>query len=308
MAAGRLPCDTTAIPFWHPLTLLAMSLLSRWERRFGRFAVPNVTVVLIVGQVFLFVAQQLNPPNGGVDVLESIRLYPAAVLSGEVWRLVTFLFVPPLTNLIFAFIFWYLFYLMGTTLEANWGTFRYNVFLLIGYVASAGTAFIVHFALGGVNMPANNGFLYGTVFLAFARLYPDFVMYLLFILPVKIKWLALIQWIGYALGFVAGDWMAKGMIAASVLNYFLFFGRDIWRDMKQGHRRMRHQARTLRTPQRLVHKCAVCGLTSEESPQTQFRYCSRCDGERCYCPEHLHNHEHASRASGEVGGERKVKL
>src|SRR5688572_12048320 len=237
-----------------------MSLLSRLERRFCRFAVPNITVVFIVGQVFLYVAQQLTPPNGGVDVLDKFRLYPAAVVNGEVWRLVTFLFNPPTTNLIFAFFFWYLFYLMGTTLEVSWGAFRYNLFLLIGYLASVAMAFAIHFAVG-VNMPANSGFLYGTVFLAFARLFPDFVMYIFFVLPVKIRWLALIQWIGYAIGFLFGDWMSRGMIAASVLNYFLFFGRDIWRDMKQGHRRMRHQARALRAPQRIVHKCGVCGLT-----------------------------------------------
>jgi hypothetical protein len=203
------------------------------------------------------------------------------------------LFDPPITNLVFAFFFWYLFYLMGTTLEVNWGTFRYNAFLLIGYLASVVSAFAVHFGVG-LPLPANNGFLYGTVFLAFARLYPDFVMYIFFVLPVKIRWLALFQWCGYAVGLLFGDWMSRGMIAASVLNYLLFFGRDIWRDMKQGHRRMQHQARTIRSPQRLVHKCAVCGLTSEESPRTQFRYCSKCGGERCFCPEHLHGHEHVA--------------
>jgi hypothetical protein len=281
-----------------------MSLLSRLEPKIGRFAVPNLTVLLIAGQVFLYVAQQMNPQQGGADVLDKIRFYPASVLSGEVWRLVTFLFDPPLTNLLFAFFFWYLLYLMGTTLEASWGTFRYNVFLAIGYLATVASAFVIYLALGGLNMPANNGFLYGTVFLAFARLYPDFVMYIFFILPVKIRWLAMFQWLVYGVNFIVGPPMIKGMIAASVLNYLLFFGRDIWRDMKQGHRRMQHQARSVRSPQRLVHKCSVCGLTSDESPQTQFRYCSKCDGELCYCPEHLQSHEHVARRNAETVGER----
>ena len=78
-------------------------------------------------------------------------------------------------------------------------------------------------------MPASNGFLYGTVFLAFARFFPDFTIYIMFfVLPVKIRWLALLQWIGYAYGFLFGDWMTKAMIVASVANYLLFFGRDIW--------------------------------------------------------------------------------
>jgi hypothetical protein len=154
-------------------------------------------------------------------------------------------------------------------------------------------------------MPASIVFLQGTVFLAFARLYPDFTLLIFFILPVKIRWLALLTWILYGFEFLFGDGMGRVMVAASVLNYLLFFGADIWQDVKHGHRRMRHQARTHKAPQRLVHKCAVCGLTSEDAPQAQFRYCSRCEGERCYCPEHLRDHEHVVRhaeAVGERGG------
>jgi hypothetical protein len=274
------------------------------QSKFGRFAVPNLTLILILGQVFLYLARYVAPGAANGDVLEKVRLIPAEVLNGQVWRVVTFLFDPPITNPIFAFFFWYMFYFMGTTLEANWGTFRYNLFLLVGYVACVAAAFISHYATGN-GIPANNGFLYGTVFLAFARLYPDFVLYLMFILPVKIKWLAWLQWIIYGLSFLSGDWMIRGMIAASVANYMLFFGRDIWHDARHGHRRMQHQARNKKLSTRLVHKCAVCGLNSDTSPQTQFRYCSKCDGELCYCPEHLQNHEHKSRGAVEVAAEKR---
>jgi len=115
-------------------------------------------------------------------------------------------------------------------------------------------------------MPASSGFLYGTVFLAFARLYPDFTMLIFFILPVKIRWLALLQWIVYGWTFLFGGWMMKAMVLASVVNYLLFFGRDIWLDIKHGHRRMLRQAQSLRSPQRIVHTCRVCGLTSDDAP------------------------------------------
>jgi hypothetical protein len=270
-----------------------MSILSRLNSKFGRYAVPNLTVILIIGQVFLYVAQQLNPGQQGFNMLERIRMYPDRVLAGEYWRVVTFLFDPPTTNLIFAVFFWYLFYLMGTTLEVTWGTFRYNVYLLIGYVASLAFAFGTYFALGGLaGVPASSGFLYGTVFLAFARFFPDFTLYIFFILPIKIKWLALLQWIGYAYWFLFGPWMMKAMVVASVINYLLFFGNDIWRGVKQGHRRMRHQARALQAPPRLVHSCRTCGITSDDAPHMQFRYCSKCNGDACYCPAHLREHEH----------------
>lgn len=269
-----------------------MSLLSKLEPRLRRFALPNLTVLLIAGQVFLYLVDQLKLGPGNEDLLQSIRLYPAKVLEGEIWRLLTFVFDPPTTILIFAFFFWYLFFLMGTTLEANWGDFRYNVFLGIGYIASVAMAFVMYWIDPEAQLPANNGFLYGTVFLAFARLFPDFVITLFFILPVKIKWLAMLQWIGYGLNLLFGPWIIKGMVVASVANYLLFFGSDVWRSMRKSHRRMRYQAGTLKAPGRLVHRCTICGLTSDESPQTQFRYCSKCEGTLCYCPEHLQNHEH----------------
>src|SRR5690242_19915970 len=123
-----------------------MSIISRLDAKFGRYAVPNLTVILIIGQVFLYVASQLNPGRQGFDILSRISFEPDKVVAGEFWRLFTFVFAPPLTNLIFAVFFWYLFYLMGTTLEVTWGTFRYNVYLLIGYVCSVVAAFIVYFS------------------------------------------------------------------------------------------------------------------------------------------------------------------
>src|SRR5215213_3263632 len=141
-----------------------MTILSRMNAKFGRYAVPNLTVILIIGQVLMFIAQQLDPGQQGFDMLDRIRMYPDRVLAGEYWRVITFLFDPPTTNPIFAAFFWYLFYLMGTTLEVTWGTFRYNVYLLIGYVASIAFAFGTYFSFGGLaGMPASSGFLYGTV-------------------------------------------------------------------------------------------------------------------------------------------------
>jgi hypothetical protein len=314
MAVSAAPCDTIDFTLERTRYCLGlnMSVLSRLESRFGWLAVPNLTLILIVGQVFLYIARHFAPGAADEDVLEKVRLLPADVLAGQVWRIITFLFDPPITNPIFAFFFWYMFYFMGSTLESNWGTFRYNVFLLIGYVACLVSAFATYYAVKNAglpaeligDMPANNGFLYGTVFLAFARLYPEFVLYIMFVLPVKIKWLAWLQWIFYGLTFLGGDWMVKGMVVASVANYWLFFGRDIWQGAKQGHRRMQHQARTLKGQGKLIHTCAICGLSSDTSPQTQFRYCSKCDGERCYCSDHLQNHQHVSReAAGALGTE-----
>ncbi len=281
-----------------------MSLLSKLNAKFGRYGIPNLTVILIVGQVFLYVASRLDLNNQKLDILDRIRMFPDRVLAGEWWRVVTYLFDPPGMNLIFAFFFWYLFYLMGTTLEVTWGAFRYNIYLLIGYIASIAAAFGVYFASGGVvPFPANNIFLESSVFLAFARFFPDFTLYVMYVIPIKIKWLAAIQWVMYAFFFFGGGWMGKAMVTASVANYLLFFGNDIWRDIKQGHRRTMHHARALRAPSRIVHTCRACGITSDDAPHMQFRYCSKCEGESCYCPAHLRDHDHViKQLAGDPGG------
>lgn len=265
-----------------------MSLIHRLQRRFGRLAVPNLTVVIIVGQIALYMLQMMQQGAR----LDRILLIPELVLQGEVWRLITFIFTPPAVSPIFVIFFWMLFYIFGTALETQWGVFRYNLFLLIGYVANVGAAFIAH-GFGYSDLPTN-GFLYGTVFLAFARLFPDYVLYIMFILPVKVKWLALLQWVFYGYSLLAGPWIARLLVIASVLNYLLFFGKEHWQDFRFGVRRRAYQAKAKRTSQTPRHVCTVCGVNSKESPRTLFRYCSKCAGDLCYCPDHIQDHEHVT--------------
>ncbi|APZ95223.1 hypothetical protein [Fuerstiella marisgermanici] len=257
-------------------------MISRLERKFGRFAVPNLTLILIVGQVAAFVLGQRDP-----QIWERLVLVPSKVLDGEVYRLVSFLILPPGTALLWAFFFWYLFYLMGTALEQYWGTFRFNVFLLIGYVATVAASFI------SPEAPAGNGFLQGSVFLAFAYLNPNFELMLAFILPVKIKWFALLTWAFFVLTIVFGDWPERLSAMAGTLNFFLFFGSEIFGRARSGQRFMASQAKRFgQKPPEFFHKCYSCGLTDADDPSMDFRYCSKCSGDLCYCSEHLRSHEH----------------
>jgi hypothetical protein len=281
---------------------MPLTLLDRLQRRFGRFAIPNLTLILIAGQAALYVASYL--PQG--VALERVALDPAKVMQGEIWRLATFLFTPPSTGPIFVIFYFALFHLFGNTLEQQWGTFKYNLFLLIGYLANIVAAFIAaaiegrefggaaNAAVPLASQLATNGFLYSSLFLAFARLYPDFTLNLFFILPIRIKWLALLQWLTYGYLFIRGDWMTRMLIAATVLNYLLFFGREHWREFKYGYRRRSFQAKAKQALAPAKHTCVVCGLSSDESPRTLFRYCSKCTGQRCYCPEHIRDHEHVT--------------
>lgn len=270
-----------------------MPLLQKLERKLSRWAIPNLTTIIIAGQVLLYFMITMRPDRGpGGDILSRIVLLPSAVISGEVWRLITFVFVPPRSSSLMIIFYWMLMYLFGTSLEQHWGVARYNLYLLIGYLASLAAVFIA-WSLGS-NLIAENSFLYGTLFLAYARMNPNFVIHLFFVLPIQIKWLALLAWLGYGYSFLTGTGMARLLVVASVLNYLFFFGREHWRDLKGGHRRRAYQSKISKVTQAILHQCKVCDLNSENSPRTLFRYCSKCDGQCCYCPEHIQAHEHVT--------------
>jgi hypothetical protein len=266
-----------------------MSLLDRLERSLGRYAIPNLSLYLVMGQVFVLLAHLL----GQLD-LRALELVPLLVVNGEPWRAVTFLFLPPPPGM-FGYFFvafaWYIFYLMGNALEEQWGVFRFNVFLLVGATLTIATSFLTPLA------SATNGFIAGTVFLAFARLNPDFEMLLFFILPVRIKWLALLTWVLYGVQFALGGWASRWQILASVGNFLLFFGGDIIRSARQERRRVVRETERAEEEAAPRHRCHVCGKTDRSHPDLDFRYCSKCEGDQCYCPEHIHNHAHVVAAN-----------
>ena len=253
-----------------------MSFLTRLERALGRFAIPNISLYLVLAQVLFWGVSLLGYFN-----LAVIQLLPAAVYAGEWWRVVTFLFLPPTSHPVFIAFAWYLFWMMGSSLESYWGVFRYNLFLFVGWLLTVAVAFIFP------NSYSTNLFLAGSVFLAFAFLNPDFEMLLFFILPVKIKWLALIQWLFYGFIVLTGTWPAKFVVLAAVGNFLLFFSGDIIQRLKTGRRRMEHQSKVAAARAAAEseprHRCVVCGKTDLSHPREEFRYS---DDDQCYCSEH----------------------
>jgi hypothetical protein len=266
-----------------------MKLLDNLQRRFGRYALPHVTEGLIACQVLTYVFCMTKP-----EFSESLAMIPARVMQGEVWRLVTFLCEPPLSNPLWAFFFWYFFYLTGTVLEGTWGTFRYNVYLLVGWFLTVVLSFV------DLAAPASAGFLQASVFLAFAYLYPDFQVQLYFIFPIKVKWLAMLQWASYLWILTFGDLSAQLMVAAAIGNFILFFWHDIAARMRSGQWRMTQQARQIRQARLPRHTCSVCGVTNLSDPKASFRYCSTCAGAPCYCMDHIHTHAHIVAVKAEV--------
>ena len=198
-----------------------MKWLDQLERRFHFVAIPEFPLFIVTANGLIYLMAQFQPV-----FVDRLLLDPAAVRSGEWWRLLTFLFVPALMRPLF-FVFWLLFlYQISEALENAWGEFRFFFFYLLGAAVTAIAALVL------LKEPAGNSFLNISLFLAFATLFPDFELLLFFILPIKVKYLAYFTWFTVALSFVVGSFVPRVTIGASLFNYALFFGADLGRSVR----------------------------------------------------------------------------
>lgn len=260
-----------------------MKVIDYLDRKIGRFAIPNLTIYLIAGQSFFYIMYLTGKLDRGATYLSA-----GLLMEGEWWRLFTLPFDPPRQSLIFTLFAWYFFYMMGSTLEEHWGAFRYNAYLLFGCILTVAASFLFP------EYPVSNTFLGGSIFLAFATLFPDFQILLFFILPVRIKWLALLTGLGYAYQLLFGDWATRLLVLAATANYLLFFARDLLLTIRYGQRQiLKKGARVIQSKvERPGHRCTTCGITAESHPEMDFRYCPQCAGQFGYCKEHIFSHEH----------------
>lgn len=252
-----------------------MSWLDKLERRVGFLAIPGLIRIVVGFNALVFVLLWLNP-----DYVSVLTLDPVRIRHGEVWRLVTYIFIPQSTSpLWIIFVLWFLWWI-GDGLERAFGAFRLTLYFFVGMIGTTVAAFFF-----GSNF--SNSMLIASLFYAFARFYPDEVIYVLLILPLKVKWIA---WILAALllaGFFMGTNAYRMALVAAFSNYLIFFGPSIIHDARHRHdvserrRRFETQSRSEAEP---LHKCTVCGATELSDPNLDFRVAR--NGEE-YCVPHL---------------------
>ena len=279
-----------------------MNWLDKLERKLGRFAIPNLTVYLLAGYVIGFGVMYLMP-----ELLGWITLEPMLIVRGQVWRLISWVLVPPTTRPISLLFLVLLYYSLGTALERTWGTFRYNVYIFSGLLFTVLAVFglyAFYYFRYGVEVPLSAVGLIGTnyitmsIFLAFAVIYPDMEVMLYFILPIKMKWMALVYVVLAGYDFINGGIGIRVAIGASLLNFVIFFLST--RNYKRfGPREQARKAKFKKqsSPHMTYtngahHRCAVCGRTELDDPCLEFRFCSKCNGNYEYCQDHLFTHEH----------------
>ena len=293
-----------------------MKFINKIERKFGKYAIRNL-MFYIIGLYILGLMIQLF---GGDFYYNYLSLNVSKILTGQVWRIVTFIIAPPTdSSLIFMVFTLYLYYMIGTVLENVWGAFRFNLYFFMGILFHVIAAFLIYFIFGE-NYEFTTYYINLSLFFAFALTYPDMEFLLFFVLPIKVKLLAFIDAIymmativfGYGfqflpvqmqydmlmpliqLGIVPSPVIATAALV-SVLNFVVFFllTRNYKRiSPKEIKRKRAYKKQVNIAKNNMIHKCAICGRTSEEFPELTFRYCSRCKGNYEYCQDHLFTHEH----------------
>ena len=269
-----------------------MNWLNKLERKIGRYAVPNLIIWLIGAYTIGYVFGTVSP-----GILSYLTLSPYHILHGQIWRLVTWVFMPTESNLIFLLIMALFYYQLGMALERTWGTFRFNVYFFMGVIGHVLAALLIYIITGQVYILTTD-YLNFSLFFAFAATFPEMQFYLFFVLPIKAKYLALFDGLYFVYGFLFGGMSQRIAIVMSLLNFivYLFMSRGSRLNPKEirrkqvFHSQMREAQKTAAKIGR--HRCAVCGRTEEDDPNLVFRYCSKCEGDYEYCQDHLFTHTH----------------
>ena len=291
-----------------------MNLLDKLERKFGRYAIHNLMYYIIILYALGYVIVRF----GGSFYSDYLSLNPLAIMHGQIWRIVTFIIFPPDTGLFFFMISMYLYYSIGRVLEMQWGAFRFNLYFFTGVLLHVVAAFISCYVFGANIGPAfGTYYLNFSLFMAYAALYPDAQFLLFFIIPIRAKWLGIIEGIYYGVTIVAGflaPWLPitvlyglaqmgvvthpaySAMALVSLANFLIFFFgmRSMRRYNPKEIYRRKVYTKSVKQGQKsaATHRCAVCGRTEKDGDDLVFRFCSKCNGNYEYCQDHLFTHEH----------------
>lgn len=284
-----------------------MDFLTKLERKYGKFSIPNLTLILIAGFVLGYFIEIFAP-----EALSIISMDPEKILHGQVYRLITWVVIPPQSINIFVVIMLMFYFHVGRTLENYWGDFRYTLYIIAGIIFTdigMMVTYLIMAAMGQASLlsayaayglyGASTYYLCLSMFLAYAFMFPDLQVLYMMIIPIKVRWLGYLD-IAYLIVTIVQYGLNQyytGMVTVimSVLNFIVFYmmmkGKN--RVTPAHRKRKRRYKQEVRQTQMLTrHKCAICGQTEEDDPTLEFRYCSRCKGNYEYCQNHLFTHEH----------------
>ena len=276
--------------------------VQRFCARHPRFGIPNLMLYIVAGNVIVYLLMMFTQ-RADANALAFLSLNTAAVLRGELWRIVTYVFVPGSSNLFMLLISLYFYYWIGSTLERQWGTPKFTLYYISGVLLTAVGVLVASLISGQNYVVSGSAYVNLSMFFAFAMLFPDTTVLFMFFLPVKMKWLAYLDGALFAFDIIRAigqhNWAGVVLPVVALLNFAVF----IWPEVHYlaARTKTQYNPKTVQYKQAVKqqekekgyhHKCAVCGRTDTDYPDLQFRYCSKCAGYHCFCQDHIFNHVH----------------
>lgn len=286
--------------------------------------IPNLMLYIVLGCGVVSAITML----GYTELFSLLCFDREAILQGQVWRLFSYVFTMSGSNILTTLIVLYCTYSLGRAVEMRWGTLKFNLYYLCGILLMdifamvfGGNTYLHDFNHGiSGSLPMDTSgyyagymmmFLHLSLVLCYATLYPDSQFLLFYIIPIR-AWLMSLFYLIYVLYEVIRltvpvMYLPHNLFPlVALLNYFLFFGKDVGNLLPLTWRTKLNRKKKAKTAQRepipfrpsekskpdYSHRCTVCGRTDRTNPELEFRYCSRCSGFHCYCSEHISNHNH----------------
>lgn len=286
-----------------------MNWLDKLERKYYGKGIPNITRLLVIATLIGDFIGYASTYGEGAKLIYSLIAFDARlILHGQVWRLISWLFMPMGGMSVWSIIFMVCLLMLGQSMESGLGTFRMNVYFLGGILLSD---------VGGLLIGALSGFQIGIYLTSYYLLFslylmlgifmPEAEMRLYFVLPIRMKWLVIVYFVTllievvdyFSMGPAVGIMMSAQIIFAVVNLFWFVYSCKARLSLKQQRRQQKRQQnfrQQFSQPRPgsgiTQHKCCICGRTELDDPNLVFRYCSKCAGSREYCQEHLFTHEH----------------
>ena len=246
-----------------------MNKIDRFCYTHPRFGIPNLMLIIVIGNAAVWLLTKMDTTGQLVSLLSGSA---QGILHGQVWRLVTYVFVPTEASPIWLLVMLYFYYWIGSCLEREWGNGKFTIYYVSGMLLTAIYGVVLS-AILGRDVIVSTTYLNLSMFFAFATLYPDMQVLLFFIIPIKVKYLAYVDAALFVLGIVTTSHVRQRQKTVN-------FKREARRIQREQANKPYH------------YKCAVCGRTDVDHPELEFRYCSRCVGYHCFCQDHINNHVH----------------
>lgn len=291
-----------------------MNAIRKWVDKFcykhPKFGIPNLMRYFIIISALVYIAGLMDRTG---TLFNYFLFNPQLILRGQIWRIVTWIFIPT-TDFPFIIIELYFYFHIGSTIERYLGTGRFTFYYLTGVILNI-IYVLIFMLVSGKVIIITALYLNLSLFFAYAVMFPENRFLLFFFIPVKVKWLALVDaafmLYNMVLNAIAGNWLLAFFPLISILNFFIFFGdhllysakRTTYGAFNSNTIKFKSAARKYQKQQEAGagktaegkiyrHKCSVCGKTDADYPDLEFRYCSRCEGYHCFCMDHINNHVH----------------